>query len=660
MTRSNFTIICVVSFTISLTGQNHGFEFGKVSYDELNMEVYDRDTAAVAVVLDEFGEAFFDSEDLNKIIFQYHTKIKILKEEGKSYGNFEIPLRKLGSSRQEILTEIKASSFNIEGNTWTEKKLQGNDIFTDKIIKEFSLVKFAIPDVRKGSVIELFYQLETPFTYNFVTWEFQSEIPKNKSEFWGKYPGYYQYNSTLKGYLTLTRNQADLVNKCVKIGSGPIEAGADCVLLKYAMKNIPAFVSEDHMTSKKNFLSSINFELSQITQLDGRIDKITKEWKDVEKELRQHESFGSQIKKAGKLLESKVKEISMNENNEMEIAKKLYEYVKNTFSWNGELSKYTDQGVKKLIETKKGNIAEINLALLGALIKVGIDADAVLISTRDNGVPIKSYPVLSDFNYVLVRLIFNNQTYLLDATNPLYPFGFVPEKCLNGQGRVIGNNSEWIDIKPSGKNQAEYNFQITLDKDGNPNSKITITHLGYSAFKMRSAFLSASDKEHFIKERSNKWLGFSVKTYSIENESELSEPFIEKIEGMYEMQEGGEIFYFEPLLIDRVEKNPFNSNERKYPVDYATPVQSKLKISIGYPANHFNTEDLPQKISIDLPLNGGGYKFEAVDDSNKVTILSELTLNKSIYTSYEYNALKNLYSNYITSLRSQIVFKKTN
>jgi hypothetical protein len=57
--------------------------------------------------------------------------------------------------------------------------------------------------------------------------------------------------------------------------------------MKVAMRNIPAFVEEDYMTARSNFLAAVHFELSEIVYFDGRTDKLTQEWKDAENELRE-------------------------------------------------------------------------------------------------------------------------------------------------------------------------------------------------------------------------------------------------------------------------------------------------------------------------------------------------------------------------------------
>jgi hypothetical protein len=84
------------------------------------------------------------------------------------------------------------------------------------------------------------------------------------------------------------------------------------------------------------------------------------------------------------------------------------------------------------------------LSLVAALRDARLNAHPVLLSTRNNGLPSPLYPVPTDFNYVIARVKIGDNYYLLDATEDVYPFGLLPERCLNGMGRALGpDSSQW-------------------------------------------------------------------------------------------------------------------------------------------------------------------------------------------------------------------------
>ncbi|HTE29054.1 MAG TPA: hypothetical protein VK666_01680 [Chryseolinea sp.] len=59
-----FTLsLAIILFSVHLIfAQGHGFSFGQTSYGDLDMKIYSRDTAAVAVVLNEFAEAYINDD----------------------------------------------------------------------------------------------------------------------------------------------------------------------------------------------------------------------------------------------------------------------------------------------------------------------------------------------------------------------------------------------------------------------------------------------------------------------------------------------------------------------------------------------------------------------------------------------------------------------
>ena len=62
-------------------------------------------------------------------------------------------------------------------------------------------------------------------------------------------------------------------------------------------------------------------------------------------------------------------------------ANAIFNYVKNTFTWNKDAGLYVEDGIKKMLETKTGNATEINLFLVMLLREAGIKADPLAIST---------------------------------------------------------------------------------------------------------------------------------------------------------------------------------------------------------------------------------------------------------------------------------------
>jgi hypothetical protein len=648
-----FTLICLFLILHSF-GQEGDFPFGKITYRDLEMKNYPNDTSATAVVLNEFGKAYFDSEDDHNLMFEYHVRIKILKKEALHYADLEIALQKNGAS-VEKLKAIQASSISFENGSMLETKVDARKIFTEEYSKRWDLKKVAIPNVRVGSIIEFSYKIESPFYYKFRTWEFQSEIPKIKSEFWALIPANYLYNITLKGYLPLTTNTSKIQKDCYWVGANK----SDCALFMYGMKNIPAFVEEEYMTAKSNFLSAINFEWSEYRFFDGRVDKITKEWHDAELELRRHDSFGLQLKKVDGKVSDVVQQLVSGETDPLAKAKKIFTYFSQNYQWNGMYSMFTDLGIKKAFEGKIGNVADINFMLIGALDVAGIEVDPVILSTRENGIPIDLHPVLSDFNYVIARAVINGKQYLLDATDPFHPFGLIPERCLNGKGRVMDQKeSFWIDLSSSEKARKISNFTLKISADGILSGAIHTTYTGYEAVKQRKQIYKLSDQKLYVDQLSQKLGGMEVSAFDIQNFDDVDKPLIVKLDVKFQAyDEIAENFLFSPYLMDRQKENPFKSNARLYPVDFGSPREFTTIMNLEFPSQ-YELVNVPEKIALSLPNSGGRFLLDSQVAGNRLTLNNALSINRTVFSSEEYRYLKELYSRIIQIQNEDLIFKK--
>lgn len=646
------TAFCASS---SFAQLNNGFPFGRITYDDLLMKSYPKDTSAYAVVLDEFGEAYIDNTGENNLLLEYHVKIKILTKQGLDQANFEIALRK-GESGKEKINLVEAASYNYVDNKIKTTKMEKDQIFRTNINQYWDEYKFVLPEVQVGTVIEVRYILESPFIFNFYPWKFQSDIPKVRSEFWAKIPGNYIYNMSLKGFLKLESNESSLIKDCFT--PGPYKA--DCAFYKFIMSNIPAFVEEDYMTAKRNFISSINYELSEVRHFDGRITKYTKTWKDVDRELNQDEDFGLQIKKGKNIWESKVATEASAEADPLKKASLVYKMVKDWFSWNESNGKYAELGLKKAYESRKGNVGDINLSLVAALQEAGLAASPVILATREAGLPSPLYPIISEFNYVVAYLELGNEKFLLDATEANLPFGLLPERCLNGQGRLISKKEEesmWVDMKPREKQKQQIVLNLRLDEKKFVGD-MTINSLGYEALEKRNAIKAAGSLEKYRETLEKNWEDFTILSYEIENKDDLAKPLIEKFQVETSLETADpNTLYLNPFFVGRWKKNPFISNERLYPVDFGAPLESTFILNLEYPAT-YEVDDMPKSSALALPQNGGRYLFNITNPANKITMTSIINLSKVVYSSVEYHTLKELFNRIIDTHQSQIVFKK--
>jgi hypothetical protein len=650
-----FIVFLLFVFSKSVFSQENGFPYGQVSVEQVLATGYARDSSANAVVLREFGEAYVSSEDDKGLIFEHHYLIKILKTEGLDKANISIPLRKVDTKAQRILS-LKASAYNIENNKIQETPINTKNIFTEKTNKYWDEKKFTIPNVRVGTIIEVHYTLDDPlFFYNFHTWEFQSDIPKISSEYWATIPGNFVYNITWRGFLKFTKQESLLVKDCYNPGAQK----SDCGRYKFAMENIPAFKEEANMTAKSNFIAAVYFELSEIRHFDGRVDKKTKEWKDTDIEVRTDPKMGGQVKRGKDVIspiETQLKAVS----DPLEKAKQVYAFVKKSFVWNEYFGAWSDEGIKKALEKKSGNVADINLSLIAAFRTAGLDAEMALLSTRYKGVPTELHPVLTDFNYVVAKVNIGDKSYLVDATDPYLPFGMLPFRCLNGKARVFPEKSPsyWYDIVPTEKFKEVAIMNLTLKPNGSLIGTLEYAYYGYDAYDKRTDLASFNNQEEYLADLKKKMKLVTVNSFELSGldiyEPKVVHKFEVEIEAIDQLGDG---FTLNPFFLEKMQTNPFKLTERLYPVNFGTTQEYTTIVNLTYPEN-FSVVEKPEKTALIIPGGGGKFLFDVTDNGSKATMTYSLTLAKPVYTSVEYKYLKELFNRAVQVQNSDWLFRK--
>jgi transglutaminase-like putative cysteine protease len=648
-----FNTILLILVISAVHAQN--FEYRKHNPDNFLNDKPSIDSTANAEVIQEFGTGRIQQDDNTGALYldyTYHVKIKIFNKEGFSQGNVVVPLNVYNNIADQI-RDIQATTYNHDSGIIIKSELDLKQVFTENKTRYQRLVKFTMPNLKPGSVIEYAYKIRRQSIFNFSDWEFQSDIPKVHSEFVALIPGNYNFNVSLKGMQKLTSQNGVVEKECLRIAGTPI----DCSKMTYIMKNIPAFQEEAYMTAASNFKSAINFELSDVQYLRGGKTNITKNWKDVDYELTTDAKFGGQMKRKD-LFIAKMPEILKNASDSLSKAKAVFDYIKAQIKWNNYGGKYAEKDVKKALETHSGNIGDINLGLISALAAAGFDAEAVILSTRQNGIVNNLYPVISEFDYVVGKVKISGVDYLLDASEPLLPFGLLPLRCMNGKGRVIAfkKPSYWYDLKASQKESAKYNLIATLGTDGKIKGNLYIYSNGYTAYYKRQQIEEAGSEENFVQRFDDRIPNLSINKHEITNIDSLDNALVEKYDVELNYYDGSDYnkLFFNPNFLNQINTNPFNLNERNYPVDMGAASEIRVSMMITLPKN-FELGD----ISMGLPENGGRYQTFTKAEDNTLSFSSLFQLNKPVYAPEEYLSLKEFYSKIIQQQKIDLVLQKS-
>ncbi|WP_044398624.1 DUF3857 domain-containing protein [Lacinutrix sp. Hel_I_90] len=648
-----FALITLFLTYISFSQDTFNSETYTVTKGDLETTHFEKDSTANALVLYEYGESHIDGDRFD-LIFKKKVKLKILNRNGFDKATISIFLYR-SDSKRETVADIIATTYNTKNGETTQTKLTKDQIFEERYNDNYTIIKFTMPNVTVGSVITYSYKVVSPFIYKYKSWRFQDNIPKLYSEYKTSIPANYEYNIKLVGDLKLVVNESDIKEDCVDGGNG---AYADCLLARYAIKDLPAFIEEDYMTTRDNYLSRIEYELKIVKGFDGSVNNITKTWKTTDKELKNDDNIGKKLKKG-----SLVKKLLSNEilriNNPLEKAKAIYTFVQSNYIWNEEFQIFKDISIKNLIKTKTGNVSEINFLLYNLLKENDIAVTPILISTRANGLPTKIYPVISDFNYILIQATIAGKTYQLDAVDPYLTFGQVPFRALNQYGRLLDfeDGSYWVDIKPTTKSSKAYLVELNLDNEGKISGHLDYQTNGYHSIEKKSSYFE--NPIEYKKKYEASHLDLKMISHEVTIESKNTNTFLEKINFEKETELVGNNLYINPFLVTFFDNNPLKLQERTYPIDFGYPDTYLYSYKLNFDPDVYEITEVPTSASYKLPGGTGTLILNATKNTDHAMVFLKFNFTEAIYNSNFYPYLK-AYFNKIVEVQKNalIVLKK--
>lgn len=651
--NKTITLLTLFITLFTYAQDNFNAESYNVTKGDLDTQIFAKDSTANALMIYEHGESHIEDERFD-LVFKKKAKLKILNKKGFDRATISVFLFNNGSKKERI-DDIIATTYNNENGKIAKSKLTKDQIFEERYNDNYTIIKFTMPNVKEGSVITYSYTTTSPYVYKYKPWRFQDDIPKLYSEYNTTIPANYDYNIKLVGTLPLSVTDAKLKKKCVNGGNGSY---ADCTVSKYAIKDIPAFIDEDYMTTRDNYLSRIEYELKIVKGFDGSVDNITKTWKTTDKELKTDDNIGKQLKKGSlvkKLLPLDITSIS----DPLERAKAIYKYVQNQYTWDKEYNIYNDVSIKDLIKNKTGNVSEINFLLYNLLNENDIDTTPILASTRSNGFPTKIYPVISDFNYVLVQIDIKGTTYKLDATDPYLAFGQLPFRALNQYGRLLDleDGSYWVNIDAKGLSSKSY--KVELDLNTSFSGTMEYEANGYHSLERKRQFFS--NPSAYKKTISESQEGIEIISHEVTVEEKNSSKFSEKMEIELESELVADNLYINPFLTTFFDENPFKLQERTYPIDFGFSDVYSYAYKLNFDPNKYELLETPESIAQKLPNSSGSLTLNVTKNSDNVMLFFKFNFKNAIYDSNFYPYLKEYFSKIIDAQKnSLIVLKKKN
>ncbi len=648
-----FCLLAIISTLQAQLDQYPPIALGKIPAEDLAMTVYDRDTSAEAVVLCDFETVEITLSVGDVLVRKMrHKRIKILKESGFKFGDVEVPYYSYKKSEEFFFN--KAYIHLPDGSI---EKLNKKAVFDEKVNDYWSTAKFTFPKMEVGCIVEYVYYINSDRFYEPEDWFFQGEIPVRHSEIRVAYPGIFDYHYLFQGNesMKLVESVDELNVFEGSNGKCTIRPG------KFIFENAPAMRPEGYITTMNDYRARVRFQLSSIKRSDGSVNRVTDSWTSLTKELEDSEYFGRHYLRKGyykEITEPLSQELAALPN-EYEKAVFAYNYVTQKVSWNGRHSMYGGaEKLEDLFEKGSGNSAQINLMLLVLLQEAGIYAGPVLTSTRSHGKMFEDYPILDQFNHMLILASIDGKSYYLDATEPLRPIGFPDIEALNSRGWHIKRG--WMNIKEPGNSVDAFTAEYSLSQDGTLSGSLLGAYNGYNAVPERRHYIENREGKHWSDRLSEKFTDVKIESVSTGNLMELDQTFSDTVQFQIEQAAmvAGELMYFSPVLYTSFTESPFKQKERNYPVDIPYSIREQHNIKVALPEG-YALEEAPESVRVVLPRNGGAFLYAVEEQApGELTVNINLSIKQLHFMPEEYPAIKELFDIFVEKLGEQVVLRK--
>ncbi len=647
--------LCLILLTISFLGyaqKNYSTEFGKITQYEMDMKEYPQDPDAEAVVFYDLGDYFFQGDDNSggfKLYMTRKTKIKILKEAGTAYANFEIPYY-TGDQDWESVYRINATTYNMEGGSLTKTSLDPKNVYDEKVNERVRLKKIALSNVRVGSIVEITYTIETPYFFNMREWNFQRKIPVVMSNLTYKAIPYYAYTYIAKGITKLDVFKSESDTEERRFGNLTYKE----MVYDFGMVNLPAFKDEEYITSPDDYMVNLNFQLSTIYYPTGGKKDIMTTWPDMCDDFLKDEDFGKYLKNVEKEAKKILPALNLAGKSPEEQAETITEYVKAKYSWDEHYGEFARLNLSDFLKQQKGNVGNINLFLIGLLKAAGIEVYPVILSTRENGAISQGHPFQQFFNYVIAEVKTGDKISFIDGTEPLLHYSDLPERCINVRGLVIKpKTEEWAITRQKTISISQKKFDITIDPIAKKaNAEISFAGVGNESYKLRTAYLGRPENLiHYLKDK------YKIEVSEVKQieDKQSGKPFSFSFHYSNGIENNDGKLFVQPFCYLNIHQNPFKQTKRTLPIDMVYIRGEFYSANVSIPKG-YKVEFLPENNHVDNALLT--YTYNAEQREDKIYLTASYQLKKNIYDAEDYIGLKASFIDLIKKFSEMIVLVK--
>jgi len=552
-------------------------EWQPISPEELKMTSVAEAPGAPAVILYRQVDRDDNAKTGNE---QDYFRIKILTEEGRKYGDVEIPYFK----EQGNIIAIRARTIRPDGTIAVfEGKAYDKTIVKARNVRYLAKT-FTLPDVQVGSIIEYRYTEDMAENYVYDShWILSNELFTKQAKF------------SLKPNSQFALRWSWPVG--LPQGTAPPKQQPATSVVKMESANIPAFQIEDFMPPENELKYRVDFEYSE-QNAETQPDKF---WKQRGKALNgQVESF---LGKRKDMEQAVAQMVSPSDSPEVK-AQKIYARVQQLKNTSYEVEK-TDQEQKReqakkiktaadLLKAGSGDGRDITWVYLALVRAAGIEAYPIWASSRSEYFFNPKLMNANQLNSNVVLLKLNGKDVYCDPGTAFVPFGFLPWNETAVMGLKLdkdGGSFVTTELPQSSESVIERKAELKMSDDGTLSGNVTMTFSGLEALWRRIEERNEDEaaRKQFMEDQLREYVpvGIDVELTNKPDWASSAPTLVAvydlKVQGW--ATAAGHRALLPVGLFSASEKGVFAHAQRVHPIYFRFPYQKKDDVTIELPLN---------------------------------------------------------------------------
>jgi len=629
------------------------YSYGDVSPEDFNIdsEIIENDDPAVVLCDIGASELSYGMRGQGELEYSRYTRIKVLSKEGLDQGDRSIGLY-IGESDAQTLYRLKAQVHNMENGEVVTSKLKNKDWSEERYSDKLNLVRFSLPNVKVGSIIEVSYEIRDPFWFELTDWNFQSDIPTLYSAYYVYHPNEIGYKLLKLGYFELT--DVDQGSEYVSTNRTSVTGGVyRRNHFKFVCENIPAFRDLNLMDDEENYKPRIIGELSYLEQSDGTMKRFYTDWGTSVNQFLDQNTIKFFLKTKKKSFRI---DVPGDIRDTLGQAMYLHRYIQRNVKCSDPVNHLAPQRSPEVIAANKESTKnEANWLLIYSLRAQGIQAYPVLATSRQSPRVVEYFPIITQFSRVLTGAIISGEFFILDASDPFMNFGQIPADLHNGSGLLVArDNPRWIDLYSRQRTTSTTMLHFDEFDEGILRGKMKIRKSGVEAEELRSATKMQESQVIEALDLPDEWDLSLESCDGLQAESDLIQL---EIDVSYKAENLGGSYYIPSVLLDGIQENPLVEEKRIYPVSFPGTWEKSYTCMIELPEG-YQVSATPDNAAFSLPDGLAMFQFSARPVANQLVLSSKIRMMDDSFESDKYSALRQLYDLIATSHSSMIEIKK--